>query len=162
MPHLGEALMVDPTPLVLSLSSLASSLSIASSLKNLMKIDNLSADEAWEKLKENSSLDVQIAMSDPIVASSAREVLIIDDDLLEQLNKEAKAAQNRHINARKKADAASDSQRRMIVRQADDEAATQICQILIDIKRFNGKKLPKEGAYRRWWKSYGCEALDRG
>jgi len=137
--------MVEPITAT-TLAVLASVLSIAASVKSLMrmqKIDNTDAIEAYRK----DATEAERRLIDEN-QTKILEITVISENLLKQLADEAGACEQRHVAARKNATSQIDKE------IADIGAAQCMCNVLRAIKRYNKMKLPL--SFEDWWDSYGC------
>lgn len=140
-------------PISASLGILASILSIASSVQQLLaKRSELEREEALEKFIEESATDKEVVLlKQTEIREAVLEVSIISEKLMQQLSKEAEACENNHIEARNVAKTQIEKD------EADINAAQCMCSVLRDLYRYNKKALPAHGPFKNWWDSYGCK-----
>ena len=116
-----------------------------------MKTEHLSAEEALARLREVASPQERIALSDPLLVSTAQSVTVISDVLLKQLAEDARQCEVKHIEALQKA-------RTTTARlNADERASHCICEVLQRIIRHNKNQLPDDPNLRNWWIAYRCK-----
>jgi hypothetical protein len=141
---------IPPEVIASSMSMLASVLSMASSIKNIMTGRKVDSKTAIGIFKQTASPEEIGILADADVENSISEVSnVIAADLLGQLASEAKRCQDRHINDRQAA------LTQMSTDQADINAALCMCSVLRDIRRYNKGVLPS-GPFKNWWESYSC------
>ena len=131
------------------LSMLASMLSMASSIKNLVTQRKVSPDEAIALYKKSAKPAELRLLNDPKFAASVKATLTISGPLLDQFAKEAQKCEERHIQARNKANTENEKT------QAEISAAECICSVLRLIKLRNRDVLPND-ELENWWNSYKC------
>lgn len=142
VPYIGEAL-----------KSLAPILSIASSIKSLMKSKSLTKDQAFALYLKTATDEHKKLLADPQMQHTAEAVTdsVVSTNLLNQLIEEAYACEAKHIAGRKAA--AGD---RTAGDRADREGDLCMCHVLQALKKFNGGHLPTDPQLDNWWSSYGC------
>lgn len=142
---------IDPQVLLMALSALASTLSLASSTKNLMKEDNISADDAIEKLRRQDNPAQRDSLRDISLINTAKSLLVIPQDLLDHLAERVNDCIKRHIEESKRTKSIAGEQ------QADRNAQECVCNALRRIKSFNKGRLPNDKNLMDLWKAYGCK-----
>lgn len=134
-------------PVSMSLGILASVLSIAASIKQLI-VQGKSEKEAFAAFVSSASPKDRRFLKTEGIQNAIHEVLIISPRLLKQLSKEAQDCENRHLEARARAETQIDKD------VADTKATECVCNVLRALIKFNGMKLPP--SFESMWKSYGC------
>jgi hypothetical protein len=142
--------MVDAGSAAAGLSMLASILSIARSVKELMSSMRIGGKEALEVFRKRASDKEKKILEVEGVGQTVIAITVISSALLAQLEEEAQECEAKHIRDRKKA--GRDSTKGDI---ADRNAAHCMCAVLKSIRIHNKGRLPK-GQLQDWWASYGC------
>ncbi|MGG6351648.1 hypothetical protein [Pseudomonas putida] len=145
----GDIMVIEHVPNAVSV--LSSILSIAASIKSLQLKFNLSPKEALKRFLGKASQADKDLLSQPGIKEAVVELTVISKELLEQLSREAKECEKKHIEARQ---ATEDLTSKEV---ADIRGSGCMCSILRSIKRHNGMNLPKEGPFNNWWVSYNCD-----
>lgn len=135
------------------LVDLSSILSIALSVKQLGSEDGISYDEALRICEEKADpnqkmLLAQKGAKDVVV----KELIYIDDILLDELHSQAKRCVIAQAKALKSA--GSNAAKRIM---ANEDARKCMCLRLIEVMGHNRGRLPDKYNFHRWWKSYGCD-----
>jgi hypothetical protein len=135
----------------LSFGALATFLSIASSVKNLMTKNGISPADALDLFKKSEVTPEQKEMlAQSATTSAIANTTVISQNLLDQLAFEADQCERKHIADRKGAVTPRQSD------QADADAKKCMCAVLRSIQRHNGNIFP-DPIFESWWKSYGCQ-----
>ena len=132
----------------LSFHALATLLSIASSIKNLMTQNRISSTAALARFRADANQEDQTILSIGTNVDAILKTTIISAPLLSQLAAEARACEEEHVRKRK-------ASSQMAKDQADIDAAQCMCGALRLILRYNAGKFP-DVLYENYWKSYSC------
>ncbi len=138
-------------PISATLSILASVLSIASSVKQIMERRRIGREEALQRFLKEAEDKERSLLEDPATRLDILELTTISEKLLKQLLDEANQCERKHIENRKKSETKIDRD------QADIDAAECMCGVLRAIIRYNKRKLPDNGPFKDWWDSYSCK-----
>lgn len=142
-----------PDPITISvLASLASVLSIAASVKDLMTRRGISKEEAIETYrKETTDEEERQLLDNPDIQGGILSIAdVISEKLLKQLAEEATDCDEDHVNSRKEAKTQHDK------RKAAIKASQCVCSVLQDIKLHNDNRLPNGEPFMSLWASYNC------
>lgn len=140
-------------PISASIGILASVLSIAASVKQLVQKRHISKQDALQIYLRQASDKERKLLQRPDIQAAVLEVTVISKALLDQLAKEAQECERKHIRERQEADRKNNQTDKV---RADVNAAQCMCNVLRDIKRYNTGQLPKHGPFLDWWDSYDC------
>jgi F0F1-type ATP synthase alpha subunit len=133
----------------LSFHALATLLSIASSIKNLMTQNKISSADALARFRADANQEERTILSVGTNIDAILKTTAISAPLLSQLAAEARACEEEHIRKRKIASS------QIAKDQADIDAAQCMCGALRSILRYNEGKFP-DVLYDNYWKSYSC------
>jgi hypothetical protein len=131
-----------------SLSLLASTLSIAASVKRLLTGEK-STDAAIEEFKKNASKEEVKILDYELIQDAVAKISVISQPLLSQLAREAQRCEDNHLHLRENATTQIERDR------ANIRANECMCTVLRDIKRYNQGVLPGK-IFENWWASYSC------
>jgi hypothetical protein len=133
-----------------ALSIVASVLSITRSVKELKRKNDSSKEDALALFRRGANKAEKDILSRPGASAAVLQMMIISDALLQQLDREARRCEKRHIEDREEADGNHGK-----LQQADNKATQCMCNVLRALKSFNNDELPA-GDFQDWWDSYRC------
>ena len=133
-----------------ALSIIASILSITRSVKELMQKNQTSKEDALALFRKGATKAQKDVLDRPGMSAAVLQMMVISPTLLQQLDDEAKACEDRHVQGRK--EAGGDEAK---LDKVGVDAAKCMCEVLRSIKRFNRDQLPR-GDLQDWWDSYRC------
>lgn len=137
--------------IAVSIAIFSSALSIAVSVKDLMKSRSISLRDAIELYRKETTDKERELLGDPDIQAGIIEITtIISDKLLRQLAKEANECEDNHIRLRDEADS------QIAKNLADIKGSECMCTVLRTIKQYNDLELPHGELYKNLWKSYNC------
>lgn len=139
-------------PAVLSaLSALSSILSAVVSIRQLAKSENIPIPQATEVFMSKHKKHLPKTVNSDNLSRTVMSMTVISDAFLEQLEKEAREHERKHIRDRQLAGSIAE------LDEANDIAKQRMCHVLRDMKKFNKGVLPEGDEFHNWWISYGCQ-----
>ncbi|WP_371392228.1 hypothetical protein AB6B38_07500 [Glycocaulis abyssi] len=139
-----------PLEPVSALSIIASAISIAASIKQIMSDSRVDFTQALRIFGKKATPKQNALLQDAKFRDSISGLLVISPKLLKQLEEEAKACEDSYIKDRRKSKTNLDKEK------AELRATQCICNTLRAIMRHNDGNLPSD-EFAGYWKSYNCE-----
>lgn len=133
------------------LQAFAAFLSAVVSIKELVKSENMPLMEASRLVLKRNKGKIPEDIDAKTLHNIISEMTVINDSLLEQLEKDAIACADKHV-----ADIAC-AKTNSELADAHLQATMKMCQILATIKQFNGGVFPPtKDVFMKFWLSYRC------